>query len=55
MKDRADRSKVTRIVQAESGHTMKRVYNHGTDLRYKDVELTQDEKDEQNTFTDVPY
>lgn len=55
MKDNADKRKVMRIVETEKGHAMKRVFEAGTELKYKDMPLTEEESYELSQLEDVPH
>lgn len=55
MKDNADKRKVMRIIQTEQGHQMKRVYEPGPTLAYKDVELDDYESYILGSLEDVPH
>lgn len=55
MKDNADKRKVMRIVETEKGHAMKRVFEAGAELKYKDMPLTEEELYELSQLEDVPH
>jgi hypothetical protein len=55
MKDNADARKVFRIVQTERGHNMKRVFEAGSELAYKDTEMSLEERYEFDQLYDVPH
>jgi hypothetical protein len=55
MKDNADKHKVSRIVETEQGHLMKRVFESGAELKYKDVEMSAEEYYDFNQLEDVPH
>jgi hypothetical protein len=55
MKDNADSRKVFRIIQTQQGHNMKRVFESGSDLVYKDTEMSLEERYEFDQLYDVPH
>lgn len=55
MKDSADKRKVMRIIETEQGHQMKRIFESGPVLKYKDVELADEDYLALNDLHDVPH
>ena len=55
MKADAEKRKVMRIVEDEKGHPMKRVYEAGNELKYKDVQLSAEEYYDLNQLEDIPH
>ena len=53
--ENADKLKVFRIIQTEQGHNMKRVFEAGNELKYKDVEMSEYESYIFDTLEDVPH